>query len=93
MDSGCANCSCVSKRDRGPPRWVSPLEMDTPFAGQIGNADIFGGQNPDIGDTAGAAGLSVSGMATDRFGAIWFTDPNGRRLRVLEPWHGQSQAR
>ena len=45
------------------------------------------------GDSAGAAGLSVSGMATDRFGAIWFTDPNGRRLRVLEPWHGQSEAR
>ena len=50
MDSGCANRSCICKRNRGRPRWVAPLEMDSPFAGQIGNVDFSGGQNPDILD-------------------------------------------
>ena len=44
------------------------------------------------GELAAGAGLSVSSMAIDRFGAIWFTDPKGRRLRVLEPWSGQSES-
>ena len=41
-------------------------------------------------EPAGGAELSVSDLAVDRFGAVWFTDPNGRRIRVLEPWPGQN---
>ncbi len=44
------------------------------------------------GEPAGGAGLSVSGIAIDQFGAVWFTDPNSRRVRVLEPWHEQAEA-
>ena len=41
----------------------------------------FGGDGgPGIG-----AGFSVGGIALDRSGKIWFTDPNSRRVRVLEP--------
>ena len=40
------------------------------------------------GEPATAAGLSVSGMAVDPLGIIWFTDPNSRRLRVLERLSG-----
>ena len=36
-------------------------------------------------DRALAADLSVSGMAADRFGSVWFTDPVNRRARVLAP--------
>ena len=43
------------------------------------------------GELAGEAGLSVSGIAIDQFGRVWFTDPNSRRVRVLEPWHKQSE--
>ena len=31
--------------------------------------------------------VSVAGMAVDRFGRIWFSDPEHRRVRVLEPVH------
>ena len=41
------------------------------------------------GEPAAGAGLSVSGMAVDGSGAVWFTDPNSRRIRVLEPWPGR----
>ena len=30
--------------------------------------------------------LSVSGMAVDKQGKVWFTDPMNRQVRVLEPW-------
>ena len=30
-------------------------------------------------------GISVGGMAVDEFGRIWFSDPEHRRVRVLEP--------
>ena len=30
-------------------------------------------------------GISVGGMAVDEFGRIWFSDPEARRVRVLEP--------
>ena len=45
------------------------------------------------GEPAVGAGLSVSGMAVDPLGTIWFTDPNSRRLRVLERWPGHDDAR
>ena len=32
-----------------------------------------------------AYGISVGGMAVDEFGRIWFSDPEHRRVRVLEP--------
>ena len=37
------------------------------------------------GENAAGAGLSVSGIAVDRFGAVWFTDPKSRRIRILDP--------
>ena len=37
------------------------------------------------GDRAAEAELSVSGIAVDRFGSVWFTDPVNRRVRVLDP--------
>ena len=37
------------------------------------------------GDLAGAAELSVSSMAVDRFGTVWFADPFNRRIRALDP--------
>ena len=36
---------------------------------------------------SGEYGFDVGGMAVDRFGNIWFTDPANRRVRVLEPVH------
>ena len=42
------------------------------------------------GKPAGGAELSVSGMAVDRFGAVWFADSGSRRIRVLEPWPGRN---
>ena len=33
------------------------------------------------------AELSVSGLAVDRFGSVWFTDPLNHRVRVLDPSH------
>ena len=30
-------------------------------------------------------GISVGGMAVDGRGRIWFSDPEARRVRVLEP--------
>ena len=42
------------------------------------------------GAPAGSAELSVYGIAVDRFGAVWFTDPISRRIRVLEPWPAQN---
>ena len=30
-------------------------------------------------------GFSVGGMAVDEFGRIWFSDPEHRRVRILEP--------
>ena len=42
------------------------------------------------GEPAGGAELSVSGMAVDRFGAVWFADPIGRRIRPMEPWPGRN---
>ena len=42
------------------------------------------------GQPAGGAELSVSGMAVDRFGAVWFSDPWNHRIRVLEPSPGQN---
>ncbi len=38
------------------------------------------------GEPAAGAELSVSGIAVGRKGAVWFTDPESRRIRVLEPW-------
>ena len=35
------------------------------------------------GGPARSAGLSVSGMAVDRFGNVWFADRESRRIRVL----------
>ena len=29
--------------------------------------------------------IRVGGMAVDEFGRIWFSDPEARRVRVLEP--------
>ena len=40
----------------------------------------FGGD----GGPARAARLSVSGLAVDRFGTVWFTDGHSRRVRALE---------
>ena len=37
------------------------------------------------GDRATDAEMSVSGLAVDRFGSVWFTDPVNRRIRVLDP--------
>ncbi len=37
------------------------------------------------GDRALEAGLSISGIAVDSSGDIWFSDPFNRRIRVLEP--------
>ena len=37
------------------------------------------------GDLAGAAELSVSSMAVDRFGTVWFADLFNRRIRALDP--------
>ena len=37
------------------------------------------------GQPAGAAEVTVSGIAVDRAGRVWFTDPPARRIRVLEP--------
>ncbi len=42
------------------------------------------------GEPAGGAELSVSGIAVDRFGSVWFSDPDGRRIRILEAWPGQN---
>ena len=36
------------------------------------------------GEPAGGAELSISGMEGEQFGAVWFTGPLARRLRVLE---------
>ena len=38
------------------------------------------------GEPAAGAELSVSGIAVDRMGSVWFTDPMSRRIRVLDPW-------
>ena len=35
---------------------------------------------------AGSARLSVSGLAVDQFGNVWFTDYHSGRIRVLEPF-------
>ena len=40
------------------------------------------------GEPAAGAGLSVSGMVVDPSGSVWFTDPFGRRIRVVERWPG-----
>ena len=50
----------------------------------IAEATEEGGFGGDGGPGIGA-GLSVSSIAVDRFGKIWFTDFAGRRVRVLEP--------
>ena len=42
------------------------------------------------GKPAAGAELSVSGVAMDSFGAIWFTDPASRRIRILEPWESRN---
>jgi len=42
------------------------------------------------GEPAAGAELSVSGVVVDRSGAVWFTDPNSRRIRVLEPWDSRN---
>lgn len=42
------------------------------------------------GEPGGGAELSVSDIVVDRSGAVWFTDPKGRRIRVLEPWDSRN---
>ncbi len=37
------------------------------------------------GQPAGGAEVTVSGLAVDSAGRVWFTDPPARRIRVLEP--------
>lgn len=59
---------------------VSPAGATTVIAG-TGRPGFSG----DGGPAAGAE-LSVSGIAVSATGAIWFTDPKSRRIRVLEPW-------
>ena len=49
-----------------------------------------GGFHGDGGPAIGA-GFSVGGIAVDRSGNIWFTDPDSRRVRVLEPTSGDNQ--
>ncbi|MYG02134.1 MAG: hypothetical protein F4173_07605 [Acidobacteriia bacterium] len=58
-----------------------------------GTTLVAGTGNPGFsGDREPAAGaeLSVSGVVVDRLGAVWFTDPNSRRIRVLEPWDARN---
>ena len=49
----------------------------------------MGGFSGD-GEPAAGAELSVSGIAVNSLGAIWFTDPISRRIRVLEPWDSRN---
>ncbi|MDE0101987.1 MAG: hypothetical protein OXN89_06375 [Bryobacterales bacterium] len=42
------------------------------------------------GEPAGGAELSVSGITVDSLGNVWFSDPLGRRIRVLEAWPGRN---
>ena len=59
------------------------------------NGDIWviagtgGGAFSGDGGSAAGAGLSISAMAVDQFGAVWFADPESRRIRVLEPLTGR----
>ena len=65
------------------------INSDGSLAVLAGNGK--GGYSGDGGPAAGA-GLSVSGLAVDPLGTIWFTDPNSRRLRILERWPGHDGA-
>ncbi len=65
------------------------INSDGSFSVLAGNGE--GGFSGD-GEPADGAGLSVSGLAVDPLGTIWFTDPNSRRLRILERMPGRDGA-
>ena len=104
LDTSSGNIETILEAD-GDSVWAVAVDDEGDLyvgsgSGQIRMIDSGGivsviagtGRDGFSGDGAPAAGaeLSVYGIAVDRFGAIWFTDGIGRRIRVLEPWPGQN---